>query len=183
MGLFLAMAAACQPVLPLFSSSWINMSASRLDPGGDFFYNAGQMLLATPAYKVFFTMVLPLAALACLCVAVALFYRGLVQLVRRAYVLHTGLHAASVLQRGRGYVPVFSYVCTQGKEVDILGSEEYETEEEALRARRSPVYELERPDAPMARNAFCYLTTPVLMLVLSCLLAAASHYLLVLVPS
>ena len=138
------------------------------------------MLLATPMYKMFFNAVLPLVALVCLGAAVSYFYRGLRLLLQRAYAMFTGLHAASVLPRGGGYVPVFSYICAQGQEVDILGEVEYDTKEAALNARRPLVYEMERPDAPMARNAFCYMARPVLMLAVSAVLAAASHYLLVL---
>lgn len=133
-------------------------------------------------FKTFFTMLLPVAALACLCVAVALFYRGLRQLLRRAYEMCAGLHAASALKRGSGYVPVFSYTCSRGQEVDILGGVEYATEEAALSARRPLVYEAERPDAPMARNAFCYIAGPVWLIVVSAVLTAVSHYLLVLIP-
>lgn len=151
------------------------------------YYNARNMLLATATAKVFWTSVLPLAALACVWFAVLFFYRGLRLLLLRVRFMRGGLHASGVLPRphaesGTCYVPVFSYTTHSGDEVDILGCEEYPTEEAAMQARRPLVYAGERPDAAMAVNAASYLARPVLMIAASVVLVEAAHYLLLYMP-
>ena len=134
-------------------------------------------------YKVFLSGVMPLAALACLWFAVVFLYRGLSMLVRRIRLHLTGLHASSVLRRGENrFVPVFTYTGSRGEELDIMGDEEYATEQEALQARRPLVFESERPDSGMARNVFTYFGRPVVLLVLVAVLAGAAHYLLLYTP-
>lgn len=133
-------------------------------------------------YRVFFSAVLPLVALACLLVAVVWFCRGLGLLVRRCRWLYTGLHASDVLQRAGGYVPVFSYTCCEGREVDILGETEFPTREAALQARRALVFAAERPDAHVGRNVTCYIGYPLVLLTGAVVLMAICHYLLVLMP-
>ena len=133
--------------------------------------------------KVFLSGVMPMAALACLWFAVVFLYRGLSMLVRRIRLHLTGLHASSVLRRGENrFVPVFTYTGSMGEELDIMGCEEYASEQEALQARRPLVFESERPDAAMARNAFTYFGRPVVQLVLVAVLAGAAHYLLLYTP-
>lgn len=133
-------------------------------------------------FKIFWSGVLPLAALYCLWLAVLCLYRGGRMLVQRGRAICTGLHASGVVLRHGAYVPVFSYICASGKEVDILGNQEYATESAALRARRPLVYERERPDAGVARSAGAYMARPLALLLVSALLAVASHYLLSLMP-
>lgn len=126
---------------------------------------------------------MPLAALVCLWFAVVFLYRGLSMLVRRIRLHLTGLHASSALRRGEGrYVPIFTYVGSCGEELDIMGREEYATEQAALQARRPLVFDAERPDAGMARNAFTYFACPVVLLVLVAVLAEAAHLLLLYTP-
>ena len=134
-------------------------------------------------YKLFLSGVMPLAALVCLWFAVVCLYRGLSMLVRRIRLHLTGLHASSALRRGEGrYVPIFTYVGSRGEELDIMGREEYATEQEALQASRPLVFDAERPDAGMARNAFTYFARPVVLLVLVAVLAEAAHLLLLYTP-
>ena len=102
-------------------------------------------------YKLFLSGVMPLAALVCLWFAVVCLYRGLSMLVRRIRLHLTGLHASSALRRGEGrYVSIFTYVGSRGEELDIMGREEYATEQAALQARRPLVFDAERPDSGMA---------------------------------
>ena len=145
------------------------------------------MITATATFKVFWSSVLPLAALACVWFAVLFAYRGLRLLILRAGALRGGLHASSALPRTHAdgstrYVPVFSYTTHCGEEVDILGTEDFSTAEDAMRARRALVYEAERPDAAMAHNLFTFIARPLLLLAFSVLLVVASHYLLLYMP-
>ena len=145
------------------------------------------MIAATAIFKVFWSAVLPLAALACVWFAVLFAYRGLRLLILRAGALRGGLHASSALPRTHAdgstrYVPVFSYTTHCGEEVDILGTEDFSTAEDAMRARRALVYEAERPDAAMAHNLFTFIARPLLLLAFSVLLVVASHYLLLYMP-
>lgn len=145
------------------------------------------MIEATATFKVFWSAVLPLAALACVWFAVLFAYRGLRMLILRASALRGGLHASSALPRTHAdgatrYVPVFSYTTHCGEEVDILGTEDFFTAEDAMRARRALVYEAERPDAAMAYNVFTFIARPLLLLAFSALLVVASHYLLLYMP-
>ena len=145
------------------------------------------MIAATAIFKVFWSAVLPLAALACVWFAILFAYRGLRLLILRAGALRGGLHASSALPRTHAdgstrYVPVFSYTTHCGEEVDILGTEDFSTAEDAMRARRALVYEAERPDAAMAHNLFTFIARPLLLLAFSVLLVVASHYLLLYMP-
>ena len=145
------------------------------------------MIAASATFKVFWSAVLPLAALACVWFAVLFASRGLRLLILRAGALRGGLHASSALPRTQAdgsnrYVPVFSYTTHCGEEVDILGTEDFSTAEDAMRARRALVYEAERPDAAMAHNLFTFIARPLLLLVFSVLLVVASHYLLLYMP-
>ena len=145
------------------------------------------MIAATAIFKVFWSAVLPLAALACVWFAVLFAYRGLRLLILRSGALRGGLHASSALPRTHAdgstrYVPVFSYTTHCGEEVDILGTEDFSTAADAMRARRALVYEAERPDAAMALNVFTFMARPLLLLVFSVLLVVASHYLLLYMP-
>ena len=145
-------------------------------------------MVASSSLKLFLEFTMPLASLVCLWFSVIFLYRGLRMLVRRICQWSQGLHASGVLCRqhdqGRcSYVPVFSYTCSQEQEVDILGSEEYESEAAALQARRGLVYESERPDAPMARNQFTYFTLPLFLLVQAVALSAVAYVLLIYSPS
>lgn len=79
-------------------------------------------------------------------------------------------------------MPVFTYTTSEGEEVDIPGNHEYTTGEEALQARRPLVYEHERPDAAMASNAMAYIMRPILLFLTAAVLAAASCYLLQVMP-
>ena len=145
------------------------------------------MIAATATFKVFWSAVLPLAALACVWFAVLFAYRGLRLLILRSGALRGGLHASSALPRTQAdgstrYVPVFSYTTHCGEEVDILGTEDFSTAEDAMRARRALVYEAERPDAAMALNVFTFIARPLLLLAFSVMLVVASHYLLLYMP-
>ena len=134
-------------------------------------------------YEVFLSGVMPPAAVVCLWVAVVFLYRGLSMMVRRIRLHLTGLHASSVLCRGENrFVPVFTYTGNRGEELDIMGREEYATEQEALQSCRPLVFESERPDAAMARNAFTYFARPVVLLMLALVLAGAAHLLLLYTP-
>ena len=133
--------------------------------------------------KIFLSGVLPLLALACLWFALMFLIGGLRMLRNRWRSLRNGLHAGGVVQRhhtqsGTSYIPVFTYTDSKGDEVDIMGDECYPSEQAALQAKRPLVYAAERPDAPMARNAWCYIARPVMMLLAAVLLCAVSHYLL-----
>lgn len=137
--------------------------------------------------KIFMSGVLPLLALACLWFALMFLAGGLRMLLTRWRNLRYGLHAGGVVQRhhaqnGTSYIPVFPYTNSQGEEVDIMGSEAFPTEQEALQATRPLVYADERPDAAMARNAVCYICRPIFLLLVSGVLFAATHYLLLIMP-
>ena len=126
---------------------------------------------------------MPLAALVCLWFAMVFLYRGLSMLVRRILLHLNGLHASSALRRGENrFVPIFTYIGSRGEELDIMGDEEYATEQDALQARRPLVYDAERPDSGMARNAFTYFARPVALLVLVAVLAEVAHLLLLYTP-
>lgn len=145
------------------------------------------MIWATATFKVFWSSVLPLAALACVWFAVLFAYRGLRLLILRIGILRGGLHAGSALPRthadgGTRYVPVFSYTTRCGEEVDILGSEEFFTAADAMKARRALVYEAERPDAAMAHNVLTFMARPLVLLAFSASLVVISHYLLLYMP-
>lgn len=138
-------------------------------------------------YNVFFSAVMPLVSLGCFGLALFCVFRGLSQLVWRCRNLAVELHASSTVCRHTAsgscrYVPVFSYVDTRGDEVDIMGAEEYATQEEALQARRPLVYESERPDAPMALNPLTYVCRPLLFLLAAAGLLVACHFLLQYMP-
>lgn len=129
--------------------------------------------------KIFLSCMLPLLALACMWFALVFLVGGLRMLRLRIRTLVSGLHAGSALRRSLvDYVPVFTYTDSRGDEVDIMGDECYPSEQAALQAKRPLVYAAERPDAPMARNAWCYIARPVMMLLAAVLLCAVSHYLL-----
>lgn len=137
--------------------------------------------------QVFFGTMGPLVSLACFCLGGICFFRGLRLLLRRACMLAQGLHASSVVLRlhqdGKpGFVPVFTYIGRHGEEFDIMGSQEYDSEESALEARRPLVYTPERADAGVARNAACFLLAPVGVLVLAGLFLYLSHFLLMIIP-
>lgn len=145
------------------------------------------MICATATFKVFWSSVLPVVALACVWFAVLFACRGLRMLILRIRILRGGLHAGSALPRthaggGIRYVPVFFYTTRSGEEVDILGSEEFLTAADAMQARRALVYEAERPDAAMARNVVTFIARPLLLLVFSVAAVVASHYLLLYMP-
>lgn len=102
-------------------------------------------------------------------------------------MLAQGLHASSVVPRlhqdGKpGFVPVFTYTGRHGEEFDIMGLQEYDSEESAWQARRPLVYTPERPDAGVARNAACFLLYPIGLLILASLFLYLSHYLLTIIP-
>lgn len=155
-----------------------------LDPAALVLYNGSMLILASSSLqKMAFTAFVPLLALACLVVAILSLLRGVRMLVVHIQLLHSGLHASSTLPRVHAdgtvrYIPVFSYTGKAGEEFDILGEQEYATEAEALKARRLPVYDAERPDAGVAANAFTLLMRPVLLLLLGCASGVLMLYLL-----
>lgn len=155
-----------------------------LDPAALVLYNGSMMMLASSSLqKMVFTAFVPLLALACMVVALLCLLRGVRMLVRHIYLLHSGLHASSTVHRQHAdgstrYLPVFSYTGKAGEEFDILGEQEYATEAEALKARRLPVYEAERPDAGVAANAFALILRPVLILLLGVVSGVLMLYLL-----
>ena len=137
--------------------------------------------------KIFLSGVLPLLALACLWFALMFLVGGLRMLFNRWKNLCSGLHASGVVRRhhtqmGTSYIPVFTYTDSKGEEVDIMGSEAFTSEHEALQASRPLVYATERPDTAMARNAVSYICRPVFLLLVSGALFAATHYLLLIMP-
>lgn len=145
------------------------------------------MMASTPMFKMFFSAVLPLASLACLWFAVLFVYRGVRGLLLRGSAMLSGLHASSALCRhgengSTRYVPVFTYTTSQGDEVDILGTDDFGTEAEAMQARRPLVYANERPDAAVARNAVFFIVVPCFYLLASVVLACVSHWLLGCMP-
>lgn len=145
------------------------------------------MILATPMFKLFFSTMLPLVALACVWFAVLYLYRGVRCLVLRVRLLRAGLHACGVivsrnLHGDERFVPVFSYTTQRGDEVDILGDVEFSSREEAMKARRPLVYADERPDSSVGRSAVCYVGEPSLFILLAVVLIVLAHYILLHMP-
>jgi len=144
-------------------------------------------MLATPMFNLFFSTMLPLAALLCVWFAVLYLIRGARSLVLRIRMLREGLHACSVMVSYNGdgearFVPVFSYTTSRGDEVDILGDSEFASREEAMLARRPLVYADERPDSAMAKSAFFFVGEPALFILLAVVLTVLAHYLLLYMP-
>lgn len=145
------------------------------------------MMLDTPMFNLFFSTMLPLAALFCVWFAVLYLIRGARSLVLRVRMLREGLHACSVIvsHNGQGeerFVPVFSYMTERGDEVDILGNSEFASREEAMMARRPLVYADERPDSAVAKSAFFFVGKPALFILLAVVLTVLAHYLLLYMP-
>lgn len=99
--------------------------------------------------------------------------RGMRMLSKRYRMKHEGLHASCVVCHKRmdgtaSYFPIFSYTGANGQLFDIMGEEPYESEEEALKAHRPPVYADERPDAAQELSSGLMFVRPVLLMLLGC---------------
>ena len=138
-----------------------------------FAYNGSMMLLAATVLSKALDYLPLLLVYVCFAMGLGLFLRCVRMARKRFRMRHEGLHATSVLMRHKMngeayYLPVFSYSGAHGEVLDIMGEDTYATEEEALQARRPPVYSDERPDAGMERSVWSVLARPLFMLLCSC---------------
>lgn len=107
------------------------------------------------------------------CVALICILRGIRMLSKRYRMKHEGLHASCVVchQKMNGqsvYFPVFSYTGANGQLFDIMGEDPFDSEEEALKAHRPPVYADERPDAAQELSSGLMYARPVMLMLLGC---------------